>query len=337
MIINVTGVDGAGKSTLTTALQKQLGWNRAHFTQPRDMADGRQQYFNFLANTRKDVITDRLHEGEWIYAPLYRGYTPTYLQEFELALVKNHNYLMVHVTASPQEILRRTRGRGEDFVPEHDFAKIRLGFETFLQQQTLPWVEVDTSSTSSTSIENHVARIITAQATVGKIWQQVRGCIHRDCCTQIFDPALPSGNLQPTYFVIGQNPGGRDKRPHSTAFNDGPTSQFLREVMIEAGVLRESWLTNSMLCPSVDNKVSRAGVQRCDHHLRLQLELLQPKVVVILGRSTAEFIDPWVSANFSIVELLHPTYVRRFLSKQRDEYVDTWKKIERVFNCDQRT
>jgi thymidylate kinase len=175
MIVCVTGSDCVGKSTLVKLLSEVLGWETIHFDKPKNYEDGKQQYFDFAnkmnQNPGKNIICDRLHEGEWVYAPLYRGYKGDYMQEFEKEVTKNQDYLLVHVKADLQTVLERARSRGEDFVKEEDFVHVLNAFEEYKKEQQLPYITIDTTNSKTGS---DVRKILDAMEIAKDTWKEIR-------------------------------------------------------------------------------------------------------------------------------------------------------------------
>lgn len=149
MFLIISGVNAAGKTSLCDKLLKQFeSMKTQHFSNPKDMEDGKNQYFGFLENMDKnsDYLLDRFHEGEWIYAPIYRGYIAEYLLELENKMYElEYVPLFIYLHAAPSDIRRRIARRGEDFMkPEHlDIEK--ENFEKFMKIQHLPYVRINTS------------------------------------------------------------------------------------------------------------------------------------------------------------------------------------------------
>ena len=83
-----------GKSTLIKGLLDELGYKLViHYDKPKKLKayDGdlekyqRDLYSHMFAmiHIMNSLIFDRAHLGEWVYAPLYRGYQPTWLSDYE--------------------------------------------------------------------------------------------------------------------------------------------------------------------------------------------------------------------------------------------------------------
>lgn len=155
--ILLVGSDGAGKSTVANKLNEALGYEVHHFGPPKNYEDGKQQYFGFIEKTDTDVICDRFHEGEKVYAPIYRGYEADYFPELEKALMEKFNVLLVLVYAPFPAIEQRLKERGEDFVkPQH----FQYAFEKVIEifnESNLPKMMIDTSLNS---VEQNVEKIL---------------------------------------------------------------------------------------------------------------------------------------------------------------------------------
>lgn len=158
MITHIGGCDATGKSSICKILSEKLNCNVVHFDKPKDLLDGKQQYFSFLSDKfiNKDIICDRFHDGEHIYAPLYRGYESNYLKEFEQELRK-YPYLFINTTADLQIIKDRISKRGEDYVKEEHYSVILNAYKRYIQLQSMPYIIVDTSNSM---LDNYIETIL---------------------------------------------------------------------------------------------------------------------------------------------------------------------------------
>ena len=330
IITHVTGCDGSGKSTLCETLVRDLNGIYTHFSNPKDKADGKQQYFDFLEQNKSDnkmYICDRFHDGEWIYAPIYRGYTGDYLNDFERAVINDHNYLLIFVTASLETILNRTKIRGEDFVKEEHFQLVLDNFKyNYLMNQRMPFTIIDTTNTSPEDC------VTIAKEDIKKlydIWSKLRPCINRDSCSKTTNPmALPIGNIRAKYMVIGQNPGGKGQgsEQYIQTWSNGKSNDFFINILKDAGILLDCWFTNVVLCSTSDNKINDEIVQMCDHLIN-EIDIIKPQKIFTLGNQASKYVKKIVK-DIEIIEVPHPTYVKRFYSGHPDKiqgYKDLFK------------
>jgi thymidylate kinase len=159
--IILIGSDGAGKSTVAQGLNKVLGYPVEHHGPVKSHEEGYHEYFNSIKNTDYSVIKDRFHEGERIFAPLYRNYEANYFPKLESELLYKFNPLLVLVYAPFKTITKRLQERGEDFVKPEHFEYCYDKVVEIFNQSNLPKMIVDTNEHSPNEIvENIVKRII---------------------------------------------------------------------------------------------------------------------------------------------------------------------------------
>lgn len=196
MIIHITGMDSVGKSTLAERLSKQIGAEITHFSNPKDMEDGKKQYESFLkqVDTKKDYICDRFHDGEWVYAPIYRGYMANYMHEFEDKIRKTDNYMLAYIKSDLQTIIDRIKVRGEEFVKEEHYQTVIDNFHNnFILEQQMPCTIIDT--TNGTVDENH-AKLYTDYMDIRTILEEQKD-LEMD--------QMPRGNINAKYMIVGQD------------------------------------------------------------------------------------------------------------------------------------
>jgi len=326
-IVTISGPNAAGKSTISNELLKNIDAEYAHFSNPKDMADGKKQYYDFLDNLKNDklYLCDRFEEGEHIYSKIYRGYEASYLSDFENKVVKDNNFLFIYVTANLQKIYERIDVRGEDYMKREHLGLERELFDKFMfETQHLPFVHVDTTNIP---LQDNLKIILESYEKLNQIWDNVKSC---NKCSDITVPlALPRGNIQAKYFVVGQNPGGKGKLDgkYTPIFSQRSTSQFLINTLINARIYKDCWLTNLVLCGTSDNKINNNLVDCCIDKLKLQYDLIKPEKIFVLGNEVFKYLKN----NFQDCEIIaveHPTYIKRFFSKKEDKIKEYENKFK---------
>lgn len=125
---------------------------------------------------------------------------------------------------------------------------------------------------------------------LGDLAQQVRVCT--DCgLSRSRTNAVPGeGSETADIMFIGEGPGYREDQQGRPFV--GSAGQFLTELLQSIGLRREDvYITNMVKCRPPNNRDPFPGeVQACSTYLDRQIELIQPKVIVTLGRhSLAKF------------------------------------------------
>ena len=92
-------------------------------------------------------------------------------------------------------------------------------------------------------------------------------------------------------MMIGEGPGFHEDRQGLPFV--GPAGRFLNQLITSSGLRRQDvFITNVVKCRPPNNRDPMPGeIQACRKHLDEQIEIINPKVIVTLGRfSMARFI-----------------------------------------------
>ncbi|QOC28714.1 hypothetical protein IC744_15395 [Microbacterium hominis] len=158
MIVVLEGPDFAGKSTAAEALARQFGGSIVANGPPPPDVILRDHYLDqvYAATAAgRLIVFDRLHVGELIYGPIYRGasrLSDDNVMSIEYAL-NAIDALKVHVDASDDVLLERLHGpRGDDMV-HHDEQLMRIAHqyrELLAADGLLPgWKSISTGDIAS--------------------------------------------------------------------------------------------------------------------------------------------------------------------------------------------
>ena len=127
--------------------------------------------------------------------------------------------------------------------------------------------------------------------TLEEIRAQIARCQRCDLSKARTQTVPGEGNPKARVMLIGEGPGfyeDQQGRPFV-----GPAGQFLEGLLGLAGFLRKDvFITNVVKCrPPGNRDPEQAELEACDGHLRAQIEAIQPRVLVTLGRfSLAKFV-----------------------------------------------
>lgn len=155
--IILIGSDGAGKSTIAQGLSEALSYPVEHHGPVKSYEEGKAEYFGDIERIDYSVIKDRFHEGEAIFAPIYRGYKADYFEELEHKLMEKFNVLLVLVRPPYYIIEERLVERGEDFVKKEHWAKAYDSVNEVYWNSNLPKITIDTNQYT---VEQNIKQII---------------------------------------------------------------------------------------------------------------------------------------------------------------------------------
>jgi DNA polymerase len=142
------------------------------------------------------------------------------------------------------------------------------------------------------------------------------------------------GNHQAELFVIGEAPG-RDEDQQGEPFV-GRAGQLLNAMLKAIGLQREQvFIANILKCRPPDNRDPRPQeAANCSEFLRTQIDLVQPKVILVVGRIAAQNLLATQQAigklrgrqhsynGTPVIVTYHPAYLLRKPSEKRKSWQD---------------
>lgn len=157
------------------------------------------------------------------------------------------------------------------------------------------------------------------------IAQQIAVCTKCELCAKRNNTVPGEGNPEADVLFIGEGPG-RDEDEEGRPFI-GRAGELLTKALEEkAGVSRdEVFITNIVKCRPPENRNPLFDEMNvCSPFLFEQVNIIQPKVVVILGKVAAEHLlqrpvkitkengnFEFLSSGLCVMTVLHPSYVLR--------------------------
>lgn len=143
MLIIVEGPDGVGKTTFVSNVAKLLrNAEVKHFGPPKSwpLLEYESALQSYKPGSGRHVVCDRLHVGELIYGPLYRG--KTQLSEWDIhhitMFLAARGALIVYLDAPDDTLLERVTKRGDDFIDMRHLPGIAEAYRTRFHEEELP-------------------------------------------------------------------------------------------------------------------------------------------------------------------------------------------------------
>jgi DNA polymerase len=153
---------------------------------------------------------------------------------------------------------------------------------------------------------------------------------------------------KPSVLIVGEAPG-EDEDKVGIPFV-GAAGQKLQKMLDFAGISRETnaYITNAVLCrPPGNRNPTHAELAACRHRLLFQIELLEPKLIIVLGRVATEqlkghavrgalkqfFKDEFyefraAAHTCKLIVTYHPSYHLRSPKQAYKETLPHWTKIK---------
>lgn len=173
----------------------------------------------------------------------------------------------------------------------------------------------------------------------------------KDCglCDGRTNVVFGDGNVEnPTVMFLGEGPGAEEDNKGIPFI--GRAGRKLDEMMSYIGLTRDqSYITNAVLCRPPKNRTPTiAEMDACRWRLHLQLKLIKPKLVILLGKAAVttwlgrEFTGPLTQyfgetltleidgETFTGAAVYHPAYHLRNREGAAKASAPAWKKIKEI-------
>jgi len=142
------------------------------------------------------------------------------------------------------------------------------------------------------------------------------------------------GNHHAQWMFVGEAPGAEEDRQGEPFV--GAAGKLLNAMLAALGLKREQvYIANVLKCRPPNNRDPQASeVEQCEPNLIRQIELIQPKLIVALGRHAAHSLlktdqalarlrgQPLSYQNIPLVVTYHPAYLLRTPSDKRKAWED---------------
>ncbi len=191
-----------------------------------------------------------------------------------------------------------------------------------------------------------VPALARSQAIAGMSWEQLQHSVTscRACvlCQQRRQAVLGVGDVAAGWLFIGEGPGAEEDARGEPFV--GPAGQLLDAMLAAIGLQRgrDVYIANAVKCRPPNNRTPEsAEIATCAPYLQRQIALIQPRLIVLLGRAAAHallgevgslaslrgqtFAYPVPQAGgraIPVVVTYHPAYLLRTLTDKAKAWED---------------
>ncbi len=187
-----------------------------------------------------------------------------------------------------------------------------------------------------TLTENLSTQEIKIAASLDELKKTVSGCslceLHRSRKQTVFGTGHPAAE----WLIIGEAPGA-DEDQMGEPFV-GRAGQLLTSMLRAMGLAREEvFIANILKCRPPNNRDPQANeIDNCSSYLRQQIELIQPKIILVVGRIAAQSLlnmdTPigkmrgqqfrYQDTTIPVIATYHPAYLLRSPQQKRAAWED---------------
>jgi len=180
----------------------------------------------------------------------------------------------------------------------------------------------------------HDLSIISEANNWEQLANEVANCTKCGLCKTRKNTVFGSGNQSADWFFIGEGPGQHEDEQGLPFV--GNAGQLLTEMIRALGLSREEvYIANIVKCRPPNNRDPHADeVKSCHDYLQRQIHLIQPKIILAVGRNAAQTLldsDAPLSKlrgkvhtfhSKPLIVVYHPAYLLRSLLEKRKAWQD---------------
>lgn len=171
-----------------------------------------------------------------------------------------------------------------------------------------------------------------------QLWENIHSCEKCGLCTGCTQKVPGQGDVHAPLMLIGEGPGEQEDK-QGLAFV-GPAGQLLTQMLHAIQLLRDRvYICNVVKCrPPKNRQPTPEEREACMEHLRGQVALVKPRVIVLLGATAVSAVlgpdyritrcrGQWFEKKGCwILATYHPSALLRDPAKKRD----AWEDLKRV-------
>ena len=208
-----------------------------------------------------------------------------------------------------------------------------IGVQVWLDRDSKPTVP---AMQSEQVVAEDEPLVYQDSAELNKLKQEVAAC--QQCCLHETrtQTVFGVGNPNADWLIIGEAPGADEDRQGEPFV--GRAGKLLNSMLIAMGLSREQvYIANILKCRPPNNRDPKSEeVVQCEGYLRKQIELIQPKIILAVGRIAAQNLlkvdtpigkmrgnqYQYPDSELPVVVTYHPAYLLRSPREKRKVWED---------------
>lgn len=200
------------------------------------------------------------------------------------------------------------------------------------------WQSRFTTESVVAPCEPNLNHIVTPEIITPDSWEKLRpdvsSCELCSLCTTRTQTVFGEGNVNAKWLFIGEAPGQQEDEQGRPFI--GEAGRLLTEMLRAMKLTREDvFITNILKCRPPQNRDPHVDeIKQCRHYLERQIALIQPKIIIAVGRIAAQTLletnekigklrgQVHYVENIPLIAIYHPSYLLRSLTEKRKAWQD---------------
>ena len=218
----------------------------------------------------------------------------------------------------------------------------QMGIQAWVPQTVVgaPNENADETFAADVTIEKTNSKLAVQQKQVSENLDELRQIVskctqcelHRTRTQTVFGVGHPAAD----WLIIGEAPGADEDRQGEPFV--GRAGQLLTNMLRAMGLAREEvFIANILKCRPPNNRDPQANeINSCAAYLRQQIEFIQPKIILVVGRIAAQSLlntdtpigkmrgkkYSYQDTEIPVVATYHPAYLLRSPQQKRNSWED---------------
>lgn len=216
----------------------------------------------------------------------------------------------------------------------------QMGVQTWIPQAVVERDESNESVSDNTATGNTTAlkakQTDISSCNLDELQSVVSHCTQCDLHRTRTQTVFGVGHTAADWLIIGEAPGADEDRLGEPFV--GKAGQLLTSMLRAMGLAREEvYIANVLKCRPPNNRDPQSNeVMSCSSFLRKQIDLIQPKIILVVGRIAAQSLlnvdtpigkmrgqqYTYQDTNIPVVATYHPAYLLRSPQQKRNAWED---------------